>query len=619
VVGKFVEFYGPGLSKLSLPDRATVSNMAPEYGATMGFFPVDEITLSYMKLTGRKSDHIDFVREYTKAVGLYRTDDSPDPIFSDTLELDMSEVKPSIAGPHNPDELVSLEDALERVIEFQENHISQRSKEAEIHTASFELNGKKIELSDGNIVIAAITSCTNTSNPSVLVGAGLLAKKAVEAGLTTHPYIKTSFAPGSLVVTDYMKNLGLDKYLEELGFHNVGYGCTSCIGNSGPLPQVIEEAIKQEDLYVTSVLSGNRNFPGRVHQLTLGNFLASPLLVVAYALAGRTDCNLTEESLGKDNNGKEVFLRDIWPSQEEIRDAVETGVNPDMFIMQYSRIFDGDIKWQSLDAPQSTLFDWKSDSTYVRLPPFLDEFNSDPENPQDIKNSRILMLLDDKISTDHISPAGAIAASSPAAMYLQNNDVSIDDFNTYGSRRGNHEVMMRGTFANIRVKNQIVPGKDGWWSKYLPTDELMSIYEASKKYIDNRIPVIGLGADQYGQGSSRDWAAKGPALLGMRAVIVKSIERIHRSNLIGMGVLPLQFEEGQGWRELGLDGTELFDIEGIEEGLTPLKKLQVTATKSDSTEVKFTVTTRIDTEIEIEYYRYGGILNYVLAQLLKDN
>jgi aconitate hydratase len=619
VVGKFVEFYGPGLSKLSLPDRATVSNMAPEYGATMGFFPVDEITLSYMKLTGRKSDHIDFVREYTKAVGLYRTDDSPDPIFSDTLELDMSEVKPSIAGPHNPDELVSLEDALERVIEFQENHISQRSKEAEIHTASFELNGKKIELTDGNIVIAAITSCTNTSNPSVLVGAGLLAKKAVEAGLTTHPYIKTSFAPGSLVVTDYMKNLGLDKYLEELGFHNVGYGCTSCIGNSGPLPQVIEEAIKQEDLYVTSVLSGNRNFPGRVHQLTLGNFLASPLLVVAYALAGRTDCNLTEESLGKDNNGKEVFLRDIWPSQEEIRDAVETGVNPDMFSMQYSRIFDGDIKWQSLDAPQSTLFDWKSDSTYVRLPPFLDEFNSDPENPQDIKNSRILMLLDDKISTDHISPAGAIAAGSPAAMYLQTNDVSIDDFNTYGSRRGNHEVMMRGTFANIRVKNQIVSGKDGWWSKYLPTDELMSIYEASRKYIDNRIPVIGLGADQYGQGSSRDWAAKGPALLGMRAVIVKSIERIHRSNLIGMGVLPLQFEEGEGWRELGLDGTESFDIEGIEEGLTPLKKLQVTATKSDSTEVKFTVTARIDTEIEIEYYRYGGILNYVLAQLLKDN
>ncbi|MHA2249687.1 MAG: aconitate hydratase AcnA [Candidatus Kariarchaeaceae archaeon] len=619
VVGKFVEFFGPGLTNLSLPDRATISNMAPEYGATMGFFPVDEVTLSYMRLTGREDEHIDFVRNYTKQLNLFRETDCPDPIFSDTLELDMRTVKPSIAGPHNPDELVSLEDALERVIEFQENHISQRSKEASIHTAHVKYNGDEFDLTDGNLVIAAITSCTNTSNPSVLIGAGLLAKNAVNAGLKVKPYVKTSFAPGSLVVTEYMKNLGLDKYLEQLKFHTVGYGCTSCIGNSGPLPKAIEEAIKQEDLYVTSVLSGNRNFPGRVHQLTRGNFLASPMLVVAYALAGRTDLNLTTESLGKGKEGQEVYLKDIWPSQQEIQDAVTKGLNPQMFVLNYSRIFDGDISWQSMDAPQSTLFDWDPKSTYARLPPFFDSFTLTPEKFEDIRDARVLLLLDDKISTDHISPAGVIAIDSPASKYLQEHEVEVKDFNSYGSRRGNHEVMMRGTFANVRVNNQLVPDKEGWWSKYLPEDQIMTTYDASRKYIENRIPVIGLGAKQYGQGSSRDWAAKGPALLGMRAVIVKDIERIHRSNLVGMGVLPLQFEEGQGWRELGLDGSEKFDIQGISEGLVPLKKLHVVARKSDGSIIEFDVTARIDTEVEIEYYRFGGILNYVLAQLLRDN
>ncbi len=619
VVGKFVEFFGPGLFSLSLPDRATIANMAPEYGATMGFFPVDDVTLEYMRLTGRSEDHISFVREYLINQNLFLNKDSPFPTFSDTLELDMSEVKPSIAGPHNPDELVSLEEALERVIEYQENHISQRSKGAEIRTSTIELEGETVKLTDGNIVIAAITSCTNTSNPFVLIGAGLLAKRAVELGLKIKPYVKTSFAPGSLVVTDYMRKLGLDKYLEELGFHTVGYGCTSCIGNSGPLKEQIEEAIKSEDLYVTSVISGNRNFPGRVHQLTLGNFLASPILVVAYALAGKTDINLLEDVIAEGKDGNPIYLKDLWPTQEEINEAVERGVNPDMFTYQYSRIFDGDIKWQALDAPKTILFDWREDSTYARHPPFFERFTKDPHELKDIVDARVLMLLDDKVSTDHISPAGAIAKESPAAKYLLDNNVKESDFNTYGSRRGNHEVMMRGTFANIRVKNQIVPGKDGWWSKFIPDDEVMSIFDASRKYLEHNISVIGIGSEQYGQGSSRDWAAKGPALLGMKAVLVKSIERIHRSNLIGMGILPLQFEEGQGWRELGLNGTELYSITGIAEGLTPLKKLEVCAKRSDSTEVNFKVITRIDTAVEIEYYRYGGILNYVLAQLLKNS
>ncbi|MHA2099199.1 MAG: aconitate hydratase AcnA [Candidatus Kariarchaeaceae archaeon] len=618
VVAKFVEFYGPGLDALSTPDKATISNMCPEYGATVGFFPIDESTLSYLRLTGRSEDHINFVKTYAKENHIFREQGSKDPTFSDTIELDMRTVKSSISGPLNPEELVSLDEALERAIEFQEAHISKRSPNAEIRKVEFDYKGERVELTDGNLVIAAITSCTNTSNPSVMIGSGLVAKKAVELGLQTKPYVKTSFAPGSLIVTQYMQNLDLEKYLEKLGFHTVGYGCTTCIGNSGPLPSEIHKAIVENDLYSSAVLSGNRNFAGRVHSLTLGNYLASPMLVVAYALAGRTDIDLTEEPLGTGKDGQDVYLKDIWPTQQEIKDAVEKGLSPAMFENNYARILDGDINWQVLQAPSSTIFDWKDESTYVRLPPFFDEFSMNPDNPVDIKGARVLVLFDDKISTDHISPAGSIAVESPASKYLQENGVEVANFNSYGSRRGNHEVMMRGTFANVRVKNQLVPGKDGWWTKYLPNNEINTIYDASRNYINNRIPVIGIGSKQYGQGSSRDWAAKGPALLGMKAVLIKNIERIHRSNLIGMGVLPLQFEEGDGWRELGLDGTETFDITGISEGLKPLKKLDVKATKTTGESVSFNVTARLDTEVEIEYFRNKGILNYVLGQLTSE-
>ncbi len=618
VVGKFVEFYGSGLSTLTLPDKATISNMSPEYGATMGFFPVDDAALSYLRLSGRSEDHITLVEEYMKSQGLFRTDQTKDPTFSDTLELNMGDVKPSISGPLNPEERVSLTDAKERAIEFQEAHISTRSKDASIHSKKLTINGEEVTLTDGSLVIAAITSCTNTSNPSVMIGSGLVAKKAVELGLKTPAYVKTSFAPGSLVVTEYMRNLGLEKYLDDLGFYTVGYGCTTCIGNSGPLLPEIEDAIREQDLYVTSVLSGNRNFAGRVHQLTRGNFLASPMLVVAYALAGRTDINLTTDPIGKGKDGKEVYLKDIWPSQKEIKDAIEKGLDSQMFTRHYSRIMLGDINWQSLDAPKSVLYNWDPKSTYLRLPPFFDEFKLNPDPPADILETNALLLLDDKISTDHISPAGAIAPESPAAKYLKENNVEVRDFNTYGSRRGNHEVMMRGTFANIRIKNQLVAPKEGWWTKFIPTGETIPIYDASVRYKELNRPVVVLGAKQYGVGSSRDWAAKGPALLGVKAAFFKSIERIHRSNLIGMGVLPLQFMDGEGWRELGLDGSELYSITGIKEGLSPKKTLNVKAVRSDGSEIKFKVITRLDTDVEIEYYRYGGILNYVLAKLLKE-
>ncbi len=618
VVGKFVEFFGPGLSKLSLPDRATISNMAPEYGATMGFFPIDETTLSYLRLTGRDEEQIEFVREFAKAAQIYRTNDSPDPVYSDYLELDMSTVEPSISGPLNPEERVSIKESKWRAMEFQEAYISQRSKNAEIRKRKVEIDGKEVEITDGSVVIAAITSCTNTSNPSVMVGAGLVAKKAVELGLETPGYVKTSFAPGSLVVTEYMNQLDLQKYLNQLGFYTVGYGCTTCIGNSGPLLPQIEAAIKDGDLYVTSVLSGNRNFAGRVSPLTRGNFLASPMLVVVYALAGRTDIDLLNEPIGKSKDGRDIYLKDIWPTQEEIKKAIEEGIKPEMFTKHYSRIMLGDFRWQALNAPKSTLFEWDPKSTYIRNPPFFDNFTLTPENPKNITGARVLELLDDKISTDHISPAGSIAEESPAGQYLIANGVEKKDFNTYGSRRGNHEVMMRGTFANVRVKNQLVPGKEGWWTQYIPTGETMTTFDASRKYFESNTPVIVLGAKQYGVGSSRDWAAKGPALLGIKAVFFKSIERIHRSNLIGMGVLPLQFEDGQGWRELGLDGTEEFDILDIESGLVPQKKLRVVAKKKDGSQIEFNAIARLDTDIEIEYYRYGGILNYVLAQLLTE-
>jgi aconitate hydratase len=619
VVGKFVEFFGPGLDSMSVPDRATISNMAPEYGATMGFFPVDETSLNYLRLTGRDEDHINFVRDYLKEQGLFRTPDSPDPDFTELVELDLGNIVPSISGPLNPEERVSLNHARERAIEFQEAHISKRSKDASIVSVSIKLNGSEFELTDGNTVIAAITSCTNTSNPSVMVGAGLIAKKAVEKGLKTKPWVKTSFAPGSLVVTEYLRNLGLDKYLDELKFHTVGYGCTSCIGNSGPLPEPIAEAITKHDIYATSVLSGNRNFSGRVHPLTVGNYLASPLLVVAYALSGKTDFDMTEEPIGLDNEGKEVYLKDIWPSQEEIKLAIETGVKPEMFKNQYSRILNGDMNWQMLNAPQSTLYDWKDDSTYIRNPPYFVGFSGKANPLSDISNARVLVLADDKISTDHISPAGSIAPESPAGQYLQDNGVTPLNFNSYGSRRGNHEVMVRGTFANVRMENQLVAGKRGWFTKNFVEGTVDSIYSASVDYIANNIPAIILAAKQYGQGSSRDWAAKGPSLLGIKAVIFKEIERIHRSNLIGMGILPLQFPEGMGWRELGLDGSEEFHVKGISEGLSIRKPIEVVAIKTDGSEIKFTAIVRIETEVEIEYLRYGGILQYVLAQIMKSN
>ena len=618
VVGKFVEFYGDGLNNLSVPDKATISNMAPEYGATMGYFPVDEATLAYLRLTARDEEHIKFVEEYTKEQKLFRFPDSAEPQFSDTLELDLSTVQPSIAGPLNPEERVSLSGALERALEFQEAHISKRSKDAAIVHTEVNYMGETFDFTDGNVVIAAITSCTNTSNPSVMVGAGLVAKKAVDKGLMTKPYVKTSFAPGSLVVTEYMRNLGLDTYLNKLRFNLVGYGCTSCIGNSGPLPDPIRDAIVDNNIYASSVLSGNRNFAGRVSPYTLGNYLASPMLVVAYALAGRTDIDLTTQPLAVNDKGEEVFLKDIWPDQREIKEAIEKGINPSIFTKYYSRILLGDINWQALNAPQSTLFDWKDESTYVRLPPFFEGFSRDPAPPQDIRGARVLELLDDKISTDHISPAGVIAEDSPAGQYLKEHGVTKELFNSYGSRRGNHEVMMRGTFANVRVENQLAEGKKGWWTKYIPTNEIMTTYDASRKYIQEGIPVIGIGGAQYGQGSSRDWAAKGPALLGMKAVIAESFERIHRSNLVGMGVLPLQFQNGQGWRKLGLDGSETFDITGISEGLDLYKELTVTATKSDGSKVEFKVTALLYTEPEIEYIRFGGILPYVLAQLLQN-
>lgn len=617
VVGKFVEFFGSGLKNLSIPDRATISNMCPEYGATVGYFPIDETTLDYMRLTGRDENHIARVRDYAKSNHIFHEPNTPEPRFTEALELDMNTVQPSISGPLNPEERVSLSEALERAIEFQEAHVSNRSGDSNLRSVTVQQNGSSFELADGNTVIAAITSCTNTSNPSVMIGAGLVAKKAVELGLTTKPYVKTSFAPGSLVVTEYMKKLDLQKYMDQLGFNIVGYGCTTCIGNSGPLPLAIDKAIRDNDLYTSAVLSGNRNFAGRVHQLTLGNYLASPMLVVVYALAGRTDIDLTNEPLGKGKDGQDVYMKDIWPTQQELRDAIAAGVEPKMFKQNYERILDGDINWQMLQAPSSTNFEWKDSSTYVRLPPFFDEFNQNPSTPNDIENARVLVLFDDKISTDHISPAGSIAMESPASKYLQSHGVERKDYNSYGSRRGNHEVMMRGTFANVRVKNQLVPGKDGWWTKYLPNGEVMSIFDASQKYFEDSTPVLGIGAKQYGQGSSRDWAAKGPALLGIKAVIIKNIERIHRSNLIGMGVLPLQFDEGEGWRELGLDGTEVFTVSGISEGIKPRKKLKVTARKSDGSEVSFNVTARVDTPVEVEYFKYKGILNYVLAELNK--
>ena len=633
VVDKFVEYFGPGLNSLSVPDRATLANMCPEYGATCGFFPVDEITISYLRLTGRNPKHAEFVEKYLKAQCMFREKNSPDPEFTRVIHLDMSTVKPSVSGPANPEEIVDLPGLKDRLQSALSEHYKVRKPLTSIANTGgrstdpsssskvgvqLRLADKGVQLKDGDLVIAAITSCTNTSNPNVMIGSGLIAKKAVELGLTVPPTVKTSLAPGSKAVTEYLKKLGLLPYLETLGFNIVAYGCTTCIGNSGPLRPEIESAIRDNDLYVTSVLSGNRNFGGRIHQQVRGNFLASPMLVVAYALVGTMDVDITKEPLGLSKDGKQVFLKDIWPSQQEITQTVEKGMKPDVFKTAYQKILKGDDEWQKLQTSASLLYDWDPKSTYIRQPPFFKDFSLEKRVVEDIKGARILLLLGDKVSTDHISPAGGIATTSPAGQYLQENGVKPDDFNSYGSRRGNHEIMIRGTFGNVRLKNLLVPGKEGWYTKYLPTGEVMTIFDASVKYLHSEpsSPVLVLGGAQYGQGSSRDWAAKGPYLLGIKAVLAKDFERIHRSNLIGMGVLPLQFETG--WKELGLDGTETFDILGLNAGLTPKKPLRVVAIK-DGKRMEFVVILRLDSTIEIEYYRSGGILPFVLGKVLRAN
>ena len=606
VVGKFVEFFGPGVSNLALSDQATIANMAPEYGATMGFFPVDAETLRYLGTTGR-DDAATLVEAYTKEQKMFRTDDAEDPIYTDTLELDISTVEPSLAGPSRPQDRISLGDMKSS---YHEN-LQARGLAAN-GDASRAANG----ISDGSVVIAAITSCTNTSNPSVMVGAGLFAKKAVERGLSVNPYVKTSLAPGSRVVTDYLNAAGLTPYLEELGFGLVGYGCTTCIGNSGPLPEDVDAAIRENDLTCAAVLSGNRNFEGRVHPLVKFAYLASPPLVVAFAIAGKVGIDLYSEPLGVGSDGNEVFLKDIWPTQQEIIDTVAESITPEIFNTQYSRVFEGDETWKSLEAPHSDIYEWDTESTYIQEPPFFDDFPLEPEDPEDIEGANVLALLGDSITTDHISPAGSIPKDGPAGGYLISKGVSQRSFNSFGSRRGNHEVMIRGSFANIRIRNKMVGGKEGGWTVHVPTGEEMSIYEASSRYMSDGTDLVVIGGKEYGTGSSRDWAAKGTALLGARCVIAESFERIHRSNLVGMGVLPLQFEEGESAESLGITGFETFSVSGISEDLYPGKRMTVTVTDTDGGQREFHATCRLDTPVEVEYYRNGGILQTVLRQMI---
>ncbi|MBI2487044.1 MAG: aconitate hydratase AcnA [Deltaproteobacteria bacterium] len=620
VVEKFVEFFGPGLSHLSLADRATVSNMSPEYGATMGFFPVDEETLAYLRGTGRDKKQVDLVEKYTRAQGLFRTDDTEDPIYSDLLELDLSTVEPSLAGPSRPQDRVTLRDMKNT---FQTFMATRRKKDAEETISEkkveIEIDGHKATLTDGSVVISAITSCTNTSNPSVMVGAGLLAKKAIEQGLSVSPAVKTSLAPGSRVVMDYLHGAGLMPYLEKLGFYLVGFGCTTCIGNSGPLPEPIAEAIVKNDLTVAAVLSGNRNFEGRIHPQAKLAYLASPPLVVAYALAGTVNTDMLNEPLGVNPEGKPVYLSEIWPSQKEIRSTIEKTLNPELFRGRYAHVFDGDEEWKALSIPEGDLYEWDTQSTYIQEPPYFIDFSSVPSALKDIKNARVLALLEDSITTDHISPAGNIAKDSPAGEFLIEKGVEPKDFNSYGSRRGNHEVMIRGTFANIRLKNQIVPGTEGGWTVYHPTGEKATIYAAAMRYKDEGTPLMVIAGKEYGSGSSRDWAAKGTMLLGVKAVIAESYERIHRSNLVGMGVLPLQFKPGESWRTLGLAGFEEYEIEGISTNLHPHKEITVRARGKNGNETVFKAICRLDSQIEIEYYRNGGILQTVLRQMISGN
>jgi aconitate hydratase len=625
VVGKFVEFFGAGLQQLPLADRATIGNMSPEFGSTCAIFPIDHETLVYLKLSGRSQQQVALVEAYAKAQGLFANPNDPEPKYSDLIELDLSSVVPTLAGPKRPHDKVALSEVKRKWREGVGEMIAQaKSKKQTAAAASapadgpvqVAVDGQNVELAHGSVVIAAITSCTNTSNPSVMLGAGLLARNAAERGLTTKPWVKTSLAPGSKVVTQYLKQAGVLSALEALRFNLVGYGCTTCIGNSGPLPEPISKAIHDNDLVAVSVLSGNRNFEGRINPDVRANYLASPPLVVAYALAGRIDIDFESEPLGRDRDGKDVFLRDVWPSPKDVSKVVESSVTAAMFQQEYASVFTGDERWRGLPVPEGSRFGWDPASTYVRRPTFFDDMPREPAPLRDIEGARVLARLGDSVTTDHISPAGNIAKTSPAAKYLIEHGVQPKDFNSYGARRGNHEVMLRGTFANIRLKNELVPGVEGGVTRYLPDNAEMSIYDAAEKYKADGVPLVVLAGKEYGSGSSRDWAAKGTFMLGVRAVIAESYERIHRSNLIGMGVLPLEFLAGQTRDSLGLSGEEQLSIHGVADGLAVGKRLEVTAREADGAEKRFEVTTRIDTAVELEYYKNGGILQYVLRQLL---
>ncbi len=621
VVGKFVEFFGSGVSSMRLTDRATIANMAPEYGATMGFFPLDAETLDFLRRTGRDPKQVEVVERYTKELGIFRTDASPTPEFTKTLTLDLGTVEPSLAGPKRPQDRVPLA-AMKRT--FRESlaaPVAQRGfgldAAATARTATVQAEEASCVIGHGAVVIASITSCTNTSNPSVLLAAGLLAKKAVDRGLAVKPFVKTSLAPGSRVVTDYLDSAGLSEPLAKLGFYNVGYGCTTCIGNSGPLPEPVARAISEGDLVASAVLSGNRNFEGRVNPLVRANYLASPPLVVAYALAGTTDIDLTSEPLGTDQAGKPVYLKEIWPSQQEIDDAAEKFVRPEMFQQRYAGAFDSNEQWNRIAVASGDLYAWDEKSTYLQRPPFMDDVSEQATPAPPIRSARVLALLGDSVTTDHISPAGSIAKDSPAGRYLVEHGVAPADFNSYGSRRGNDRVMIRGTFANIRIRNNLVPGVEGGWTRFLPDGPKMTIYDAAMKYREAGTPLVIIAGAEYGTGSSRDWAAKGTYLLGVRAVLAASFERIHRSNLVGMGVVPLEFTDGQTWQSLGLTGEEEYDFEGLGDELRPRCLIKVTATSPGSTK-SFSARVRIDTPVELEYYRYGGILQTVLRKLRFD-
>jgi aconitate hydratase A / 2-methylisocitrate dehydratase len=617
VVGAFVEFYGPGLGHLTIADRVTLGNMCPEYGATVAIFPIDDMTLDYLRFTGRDAAQVALVEAYAKAQGLFRTDKTPDAEYADTLELNLAHVEPSLAGPRRPQDRVALQhakDSFAAALPELQKAIKKPAGGGGTVTAT-QAVAVASQLEHGSVVIAAITSCTNTSNPSVMIGAGLVAKKAVERGLTRRPWVKTSLAPGSKVVTEYLDKAGLQQYLDALGFNLVGYGCTTCIGNSGPLPDEIAAEVHERGLVVCSVLSGNRNFEGRIQQDVRANYLASPPLVVAYALTGSMNVDLTSEPLGNGRDGRPVYLKDLWPTEREIQETMLASVSPEMFRRQYASVFNGDDLWRSLPIPTGDRFAWEGSSTYVRKPPFVDGLSREPKPLLEISGARVLAVLGDSITTDHISPAGAIKADSPAGKYLIAQGVQPRDFNSYGARRGNHEVMVRGTFANVRLRNQLAPGTEGGWTTYLPDGDVMAIYDASEKYIAAGVPLLVLAGKEYGSGSSRDWAAKGPMLLGIKGVIAESYERIHRSNLVNMGVLPLQFKSGESTGSLGLTGKEIFDLQGAGAGLTHRGEVGVRARRPDGSVLEFTVLVRIDTPEELTAFKHGGILPYVVRRL----